>query len=165
MFKRWLYSLWEGRCYYKTWHETAYYTHVRTTVLDLGYVLMIWNCYHYITYVFLVCSVSILYYFYQKRKRIVLLFLSNVDKTILGKFNGVQYQAHAFASNVVEDTRPWDEDHLSGTKTKWDLFYDPGSYGYCYGIAFCSLQLIQIMKCDCTKLPLTIIETLTWSDV
>ena len=72
----------------------------------------------------------------RKGTYVDVLFLSNVDKIILSKFNGVQYQAHAFASNVVGDTRPWDEDHLSGTKTKWDLLYDPGSYGYCYGITF-----------------------------
>jgi hypothetical protein len=48
-------------------------------------------------------------------------FGSNVDKTILGKCNGVQYQAHAFASNVVGDTGPWGDDHLSnisGTTSK-----------------------------------------------
>ena len=70
------------------------------------------------------------------------MILSNVDNTILGKFNGVQYQAHAFASNVVGDTRPWGEDHLSSTKTKWYLFNDPGSYGYCYGINLLSLSQI-----------------------
>jgi hypothetical protein len=62
------------------------------------------------------------------------------------QFNGVQYQPHAFASNVVGNTRPWDEDHLSGTKTKWDLFNDPGSYGYCYGITFLSLSQITRYK-------------------
>jgi hypothetical protein len=46
----------------------------------------------------------------------VCLPLSN--KTILGKRNGVQYQGHAFASNVVGDTGPWGDDHLSITKTK-----------------------------------------------
>jgi hypothetical protein len=47
----------------------------------LGYVLMIWNCYHYITFVFHFCSVSTLYYFCQKRKRIVLLLILT-SKTI-----------------------------------------------------------------------------------
>ena len=78
----------------------------------------------------------------RKGTDVDVLFLRNVDTIILCKFNGVQYQAHAFASNVVGNTRPWDEDHLSGTKTKWDLFYDPGSYGYCYGITFLSLSQI-----------------------
>jgi hypothetical protein len=82
----------------------------------------------------------------RKGTYVDVLFLGNVDKIILGKFNGVQYQAHAFASNVVGNTRPWDEDHLSGTKTKWDLFYDPGSYGYCYGITFLSLSQITRYK-------------------
>jgi len=57
----------------------------------------------------------------RKGTDIDVLFLRNVDKTILGKFNGVQYQAHDFASQVVGNTRPWGEDHLSSTKTKWDL--------------------------------------------
>jgi len=64
----------------------------------------------------------------RKGTDVNVLFLSNVDKTILGQFNGVQYQAHAFASNVVGDKRPWGEDHLSSDKTKWDLFYEPGKY-------------------------------------
>ena len=40
----------------------------------------------------------------RKGTDVDVLFLSNVDKTIIGKFNGVQYQAHAFASNVVGET-------------------------------------------------------------
>jgi hypothetical protein len=47
----------------------------------LGNVPMIWNCYHYITFVFDFCSVSTLYYFCQKRKRIVPL-LNLTYKTI-----------------------------------------------------------------------------------
>ena len=70
----------------------------------------------------------------------------STDTTILGKFNGVQYQAHDFASNVVGDTRPWGEDHLSSTNKKWDLLYDPDSYGYCYGITFLSLSQITRYK-------------------
>ena len=54
----------------------------------------------------------------RKGTDVDVLFLSNVEKIILSKFNGVQYQAHAFASNVVGNTRPWDEDHLSSTNTK-----------------------------------------------
>ena len=82
----------------------------------------------------------------RKGTYVDVLFLSNVDKTILGKFNGVQYQAHAFVSNVVGDTRPWGEDYLSSNKTRWDLFYDPGNYGYCYGIKFASLSQITRYK-------------------
>jgi hypothetical protein len=50
------------------------------------------------------------------------------------------------ASSVVGDTGPWGDDHLSSTKTKWDLFYDPCSYGYCYGITFLSLSQITRYK-------------------
>lgn len=84
---------------------------------------------------------GIVLYFYGFRKGtdVDVLLLSNVDKTILGKFNGVQYQAHAFDSNVFGDTRRWGEEHLSSNISKWDLFYDPGNYGYCYGIKFVSL--------------------------
>ena len=82
----------------------------------------------------------------RKGTDVDVLFLSNVDKTILGEFNGVQYQAHAFASNVVDDIRPWGEDHLSSNKTKWDLFYNPDNYGYCYGIKFASLSQITLYK-------------------
>ena len=82
----------------------------------------------------------------RKGTDVDVLFLSNVDKTILGKFNEVQYQAHDFASNVVGDTRPWVEDHLSSTNKKWDLLYDPDSYGYCYGIKLLSLSQITRYK-------------------
>ena len=58
----------------------------------------------------------------RKGTYVDVLFLSNVDKTIIGKFNAVQYQAHAFASNVVGETRPWDDDHLRSNKTKWTCF-------------------------------------------
>jgi hypothetical protein len=86
------------------------------------------------------------FYGIRKGTDVDILFLYNVDNTILGKHNGVQYQAHAFASNVVGDTRPWGEDHLSSNVTKWDLFYDPGNYGYCYGIKFVSLSQISRYK-------------------
>jgi hypothetical protein len=86
------------------------------------------------------------FYGIRKETYVDILFLYNVDNTILGKYNGVQYQAHAFASNVVGDTRPWGEDHLSSNVTKWDLFYDPGNYGYCYGIKFVSLSQISRYK-------------------
>jgi hypothetical protein len=46
------------------------------------------------------------FYGIRKGTDVDILFLYNVDNTILGKYNGVQYQAHAFASNVVGDTRP-----------------------------------------------------------
>ena len=82
----------------------------------------------------------------RKGTYVDVLFLSNVDKTIIGKFNAVQYQAHAFASNVVGETRPWGEDHLCSNKTKWDLFYDPSNYGYCYGITFVLLSQITRYK-------------------
>jgi hypothetical protein len=78
------------------------------------------------------------FYGIRKGTDVDVLFLSNVDNIILGKFNGVQ----CHASNVVGDTRPWGEDHLSSTKTKWYLFNDPGSYGYCYGINLLSLSQI-----------------------
>jgi hypothetical protein len=86
------------------------------------------------------------FYGIRKGTDVDILFLYNVDNTILGKYNGVQYQAHAFASNVVGDTRPWGEDHLSSNVTKWDLFYYPGNYGYCYGIKFVSLSQISRYK-------------------
>jgi hypothetical protein len=82
----------------------------------------------------------------RKGTDVDVLFLSNVDKTIIGKFNAVRYQANAFASNVVGETRPWGEDYLSSNKTKWDLFYDPDNYGYCYGMTFASLSHITRYK-------------------
>jgi hypothetical protein len=39
----------------------------------------------------------------RKGTYVDVLFLGNVDKIILGKFNGVQYQAHAFASGICAD--------------------------------------------------------------
>ena len=86
------------------------------------------------------------FYGIRKGTDVDILFLYNVDNTIIGKYNGVQYEAHAFASNVVGDTRPWGEDHLSSNVTKWDLFYNPGNYGYCYGIKFVSLSQISRYK-------------------
>jgi hypothetical protein len=55
---------------------------------------------------------------------------------------------HVSVLTIINErnTRPWNEDHLRGTKTKWDLLYDPGSYGYCYGIAFLSLSQITRYK-------------------
>ena len=46
----------------------------------------------------------------RKGTDVDVLFLSNVDKTIIGKFNNIQYQAHAFASKVVGEKRPWGAD-------------------------------------------------------
>ena len=86
------------------------------------------------------------FYGIRKGTDVDILFLYNVDNTIIGNYNGVQYEAHAFASNVVGDTRPWGEDHLSSNVTKWDLFYNPGNYGYCYGIKFVSLSQISRYK-------------------
>jgi hypothetical protein len=86
------------------------------------------------------------FYGIRKGTDVDILFLYNVDNTIIGTYNGVQYEAHAFASNMVGDTRPWGEDHLSSNVTKWDLFYNPGNYGYCYGIKFVSLSQISRYK-------------------
>jgi hypothetical protein len=58
----------------------------------------------------------------RKGTDVDVLFLSNVDKTIIGKFNAVQYQAHAFASNVVGETRPWGDDLYVAIKQNGTCF-------------------------------------------
>lgn len=72
-----------------------------------------------------------------------ILFLNAIDEAILGKRNSsdVYMEAHAFKSNAISLQRPWGEDHLNErVKTKWNLFYDPDNYGFCYGLKFVSLQ-------------------------
>ena len=80
----------------------------------------------------------------RNRTDVDILFLHNIDMKILGNRNGFHMEAHAFKANVVTG-RPWGEDHFSNTvKSKWDLFYDPSNFGFCYGIKFVSLnQLIK----------------------
>ncbi|XP_060588142.1 uncharacterized protein LOC132743619 [Ruditapes philippinarum] len=82
----------------------------------------------------------------RKRTDVDLLFSNEIDMSILGNKNGMSIQVHAFKNNSISNERPWGEDHfkVSGVKDKWDLFYDPDNYGYCYGIKFVSLkQLIR----------------------
>lgn len=80
------------------------------------------------------------FYGIRKGTDVDVLFLYNIDHTIIGHFNGRFYDAHGFASDATGNTRPWGEDHLSKNVTRWDLFYDPMNYGYCYGIKFASLK-------------------------
>ena len=83
----------------------------------------------------------------RKRTDIDILFLNAIDDTILGKRNGsgMYMEAHAFKSNAISRARAWGEDHFNErVKTKWDLFYDPDNYGFCYGLKFISLkQLVE----------------------
>ncbi|XP_045159219.2 uncharacterized protein LOC123524803 [Mercenaria mercenaria] len=78
----------------------------------------------------------------RKRTDADLLFLHDIDKSLLGKQDGITIQAHAFKNNSISKERAWGEDHFSdtGPKNQWDLFYDPNNFGYCYGIKFVSLK-------------------------
>ena len=80
----------------------------------------------------------------RKRTYIGILFLNEIDISILGNYRGVNIQAHTF-KDAISPGRAWGEDYLSQVvKTKWDLFYDPSNYGFCYGIKIVSLkQLIR----------------------
>ena len=76
-----------------------------------------------------------------------ILFLHEIDKRILGKKNDFRIEAHAFKSNSISSGRAWGEDHFTGAvKTKWDLFYDPANYGFCYGIKFVSPEQLVRYK-------------------
>ncbi|XP_053394329.1 uncharacterized protein LOC123523536 [Mercenaria mercenaria] len=82
----------------------------------------------------------------RKRTDVDLLFLHEVDKALLGNGHGISIQAHAFKNNSISKGRAWGEDHFTdnGATDKWDLFYNPKNYGYCYGIKFVSLkQLVR----------------------
>ena len=81
----------------------------------------------------------------RKRTDVDILFLHDIDKTVLGNKNGFNVEAHAFKENAINPGRPWGEDHFSETvKSKWDLFYNARNFGFCYGIKFVSLdQLIR----------------------
>ncbi|XP_053394331.1 uncharacterized protein LOC123524946 [Mercenaria mercenaria] len=95
----------------------------------------------------MVDSGTVLGYFDLRRRTDVdILFLNDIDKSILGNHHGMNIQAHAFKFNSISKERAWGEDHFSasGTRNQWDLFYDPQNYGYCYGIKFVSLkQLVR----------------------
>lgn len=80
------------------------------------------------------------FYGIRKGTDVDILFLYNINHAVIGHLNGIFYDAHEFASDVTGNTRPWGEDHLSKNVTRWDLFYDPRNYGYCYGIKFVSLK-------------------------
>ncbi|XP_045159501.2 uncharacterized protein LOC123524940 isoform X1 [Mercenaria mercenaria] len=82
----------------------------------------------------------------RRRTDVDLLFLHGIDKALLGNDHGILIQAHAFKNNPISKGRAWGEDHFShsGATDKWDLFYNPKNYGYCYGIKFVSLkQLVR----------------------
>ena len=81
----------------------------------------------------------------RNRTDVDILFLKEIEKSILGSRQGVNIEAHEFKENAISYGRAWGEDHFSQIiKTKWDLFYDPRTHGYCYGIKFVSLkQLIE----------------------
>ena len=67
-----------------------------------------------------------------------ILFLFEADMNILGERNGMRIYTYAFEENNVSAWQVW-RYHLSeSVKTKWDLFYDPANYGFCYGIKFLS---------------------------
>ena len=86
-------------------------------------------------------------YILRRRTDVDILFRNAIDVTILGSRNGsgIHMVAHAFQSNATYPERAWAEDHFSKrVKTKWDLFYDPDNYGFCYGIKFVSL--IQLLE-------------------
>lgn len=80
------------------------------------------------------------FYGIRKGTDVDILFLYNIDHAIIGHYKGLLYEAHGFASDATGSARPWGEDHLSKNVTRWDLFYDPRNYGYCYGIKFVSLK-------------------------
>ena len=81
----------------------------------------------------------------RNRTDVDILFLHDINKKVLGNKNGFNIEAHAFKTNAIDSGRPRDENHFSETvKSKWDLFYDPRNFGFCYGIKFVSLdQLIK----------------------
>ncbi|XP_045159502.2 uncharacterized protein LOC123524940 isoform X2 [Mercenaria mercenaria] len=92
-------------------------------------------------------SGTVLGFFYLNRRTDVdLLFLHGIDKALLGNDHGILIQAHAFKNNPISKGRAWEEDHFSdsGATDKWDLFYNPKHYGYCYGIKFVSLKQFTI---------------------
>ncbi|XP_045159496.2 uncharacterized protein LOC123524935 [Mercenaria mercenaria] len=95
-------------------------------------------------------SGSVLGFFDLRRRTDVdLLFLNDIDKSILGNHNGIPIQAHAFKFNSIPKERAWGEYHFSttGPQNQYDLFYDPQNYGYCYGLKFVSLkQLVRYKK-------------------
>ena len=95
---------------------------------------------------FMFDSGSVLHLFnLRKRTDVDILFLYEVDEKILGKRNGIHINPHAFEENSFSARRAWGEDHFcQSVKTKWDLFYDPATYGFCYGVKYVSLeQLIR----------------------
>ena len=95
---------------------------------------------------FMIDSGSVLNLFDLRRRTDVdILFLNEIDESILGNYHGVNIQVHAFKENAISPGRAWGEDHFNQiVTTKWDLFYDPSNYGFCYGIKFVSLkQLIR----------------------
>ena len=81
----------------------------------------------------------------RNRTDVDMLFLYDIDKRVLGNKNGFHIKAHAFKTNKIGQGRPWGDDHFSEiVKSKWDLFYDPRNFGFCFGIKFVSLnQLIK----------------------
>ena len=77
----------------------------------------------------------------RNRTDVDIIFLNDIDMKILGNKNGINIESHAFKTNAIDSGRPWGEDHFSETvKSKWDLFYDPRNFGFCYGIKFVSLD-------------------------
>lgn len=93
-------------------------------------------------------SGSVLHLFnLRNRTDVDILFLHEIDKRILGNVNDFRIEAHAFKSNAISAGRAWGEDHFTETvKTKWDLFYDPANYGFCYGVKFVSLEQLVRYK-------------------
>ena len=55
----------------------------------------------------------------RKRTYIGILFLNEIDISILGNYRGVNIQAHAFKENAILSKLAWGEDHFSQiVKTK-----------------------------------------------
>ena len=83
----------------------------------------------------------------RERGDLDVLFLNEIDKRVLGKLHDIYIEPHAFKSNAMHGVLPLGEAHFNDkVKTKWDLFYDPDNYGYCYGIKFVSLKQIVVYK-------------------
>lgn len=93
-------------------------------------------------------SGSVLHLFnLRERTDVDVLFLHDIDKRILGTQKDIRIEAHAFKTNAISPGRAWGEDHFGErVKTKWDLFYDPNNYGFCYGIKFVSLEQLVRYK-------------------
>ena len=73
----------------------------------------------------------------DNRTDVDILFLHEIDKNVLGNRNGIHIDGHALAENTTYVGPASGEGHV---KTKWDLFYDPDNYGFCYGIKFVFLK-------------------------